>query len=95
MVTDRKIIISNGTTSVELTASPYTVQETKGFDRLEIEQNQDTGMIRVMMPGTSGTVEVTVKYEMTKYQKISYIMLVVGIGVLLILIWEERRKVHD
>lgn len=52
-------------------------------------------MIRVMMPGTSGTAEVTVKYEMTKYQKISYIMLVVGIGVLLILIWEEKRKVHD
>ena len=67
----------------------------KNGDRLEIEQNQDTGMIRVMMPGTSGTVEVAVKYEMTKYQKISYIMLVVGIGVLLILIWEERRKVHD
>lgn len=67
----------------------------KNGDRVEIEQNQDTGMIRVMMPGTSGTAEVTVKYEMTKYQKISYIMLVVGIGVLLILIWEERRKVHD
>lgn len=43
MVTDRKIIISNGTTSVELTASPYTVQETKGFDRLEIEHVKSQG----------------------------------------------------
>lgn len=37
MVTDRKIIISNGDTSAELTAMPYTVQETKGFDRLDVK----------------------------------------------------------
>ena len=43
MVTDRKIIISNGITSVELTAAPYTVQETKGFDRLEIEHVKSQG----------------------------------------------------
>lgn len=36
MVTDRKIIISNGSTSVELTSSPYTVERTKGFDRLQV-----------------------------------------------------------
>ena len=43
MVTDRKIIISNGSTSVELTAAPYTVQETMGFDRLEIEHVKSQG----------------------------------------------------
>ena len=43
MVTDRKIIISNGSTSVELTAAPYTVQETTGFDRLEIEHVKSQG----------------------------------------------------
>lgn len=43
MVTDRRIIISNGTTSVELTADPYTVQEMKGFDRLEIENVKSQG----------------------------------------------------
>ncbi len=37
MVTDKKIIISNGSTSVELTALPYTVKETKGFDRLNVQ----------------------------------------------------------
>lgn len=43
MVTDRKIIVSNGNTSVELTAAPCTVQETKGFDRLEIENVTSQG----------------------------------------------------
>lgn len=43
MVTDRKIVISNGTTSVELTSAPYTVQETTGFDRLEIEHVKSQG----------------------------------------------------
>lgn len=37
MVTDKKIIVSNGSTSVELTALPYTVKETKGFDRLSVQ----------------------------------------------------------
>lgn len=43
MVTDRKIIIANGNTSVELTAMPYTVQETKGFDRLEVQNITSQG----------------------------------------------------
>lgn len=43
MVTDRKIIVSNGNTSVELTAPPFTVQETKGFDRLEIQNVTSQG----------------------------------------------------
>ncbi len=43
MVTDRKIIVSNGNTSVELTDAPYTVQETRGFDRLEIQNVTSQG----------------------------------------------------
>lgn len=43
MVTDRKIIISNGNTSVELTAAPYTVQEARGFDRLEVQNVTSQG----------------------------------------------------
>lgn len=43
MVTDRKIIVSNGKTSVELTAPPYTVQQTRGFDRLEIQNVTSQG----------------------------------------------------
>lgn len=43
MVTDRKIIASNGNTSVELTAAPYTVQQTQGFDRLEIQNVTSQG----------------------------------------------------
>lgn len=43
MVTDRRIIASNGNTSVELTASPYTVQGTKGFDRLEVQNVTSQG----------------------------------------------------
>lgn len=43
MVTDRKIIVSNGNTSVELTAPPCTVQETRGFDRLEIQNVTSQG----------------------------------------------------
>lgn len=43
MVTDRKIIASNGNTSVELTAPPYTVQETTGFDRLEVQNVTSQG----------------------------------------------------
>lgn len=43
MVTDRKIIASNGNTSVELTVAPYTVQQTQGFDRLEIQNVTSQG----------------------------------------------------
>lgn len=37
MVTDRKIIVSNGNTSLELTSPPFTVNKTEGFDRLDID----------------------------------------------------------
>lgn len=43
MVTDRKIIVSNGNTSVELTAMPYTVQKTEGFDRVEVKNVTSQG----------------------------------------------------
>ena len=43
MVTDRKIIVSNGNTSVELTAAPYTVQQTKGFDSIDIQNVTSQG----------------------------------------------------
>ena len=43
MVTDRKIIVSNGNTSVELTDAPYTVQETRGFDRLKMQNVTSQG----------------------------------------------------
>lgn len=43
MVTDRKIIVSNGNTSVELTAMPYTVQKIKGFDRLNVKNVTSQG----------------------------------------------------
>lgn len=36
MVTDRKIIISNGWTSLEITSPPYYVKETEGFDNLDV-----------------------------------------------------------
>lgn len=37
MVTDKKIIVTNGNTSLELTATPFFVKKTKGFDRLNIQ----------------------------------------------------------
>lgn len=37
MVSDKKIIVSNGNISVELTAHPYSVKETTGFDRLNVQ----------------------------------------------------------
>lgn len=37
MVTDRVIIVSNGQTSVELTAAPFYVKDIKGFDRMKIQ----------------------------------------------------------
>lgn len=43
MVTDRKIIVSNGNASVELTAAPYTVQQIKGFDRMDIQNVTSQG----------------------------------------------------
>ncbi len=43
MVTDRKIIAGNGNTSVELTMTPYTVQEIKGFDRMEVQNVMSQG----------------------------------------------------
>lgn len=43
MVTDRKIIVSNGDTSLELTALPYTVQKTKGFDSLDVKNVTSQG----------------------------------------------------
>lgn len=43
MVTDRKIVVSNGDTSVELTAQPYTVQKIKGFDRLNVKNVTSQG----------------------------------------------------
>lgn len=43
MVTDRKIVVSNGNTSVELTAMPYTVQKTEGFDRMEVKNVTSQG----------------------------------------------------
>lgn len=36
MVTDRRIIVSNGRTSVELTSPPYYVKDTEGFDALDV-----------------------------------------------------------
>ena len=36
MVSDRRIIISNGSYSLDITASPYYVKNTKGFDRLDV-----------------------------------------------------------
>lgn len=36
MVTDRVIIISNGSTSIELTNKPYTVERTEGFDSIDV-----------------------------------------------------------
>ncbi|MDE7047070.1 MAG: phage tail family protein [Lachnospiraceae bacterium] len=37
MVTDRKIIVSNGNTSMDLTMAPYYVERTEGFDTLDIQ----------------------------------------------------------
>lgn len=43
MVTDRRVIVSNGRTSEELTRRPYTVEQTKGFDRLQIRNVTSQG----------------------------------------------------
>ncbi|MCM1057889.1 MAG: phage tail family protein [Firmicutes bacterium] len=43
MVTDRKIIISSGSRSLELTSLPYTVERAKGFDRLQIQNITSQG----------------------------------------------------
>ena len=37
MVTDRRIIAANGSTSLELTRVPYYVTRTEGFDRLDVQ----------------------------------------------------------
>lgn len=37
MVTDRKIIISNGSTSQDITEAPYYVTKTKGFDTVDVD----------------------------------------------------------
>lgn len=47
MVTDRIIMVSNGDTSVELTARPYSVQSTKGFDRLNVQIVSSQGFDQV------------------------------------------------
>lgn len=36
MVSDRKIIVSNGFTSLDITARPYYVKSTEGFDQLDV-----------------------------------------------------------
>lgn len=43
MVTDRRIIVSNGMGSLDLTAEPFYVKETKGFDRLEVQNVTSQG----------------------------------------------------
>ena len=43
MVTDRKIIVSNKKTSLELTCMPYTVQNTEGWDRLDVQNVTSQG----------------------------------------------------
>lgn len=43
MVTDRKIIVCNKKTSLELTCMPYTVQSTEGWDRLEVQNVTSQG----------------------------------------------------
>lgn len=43
MVTDRKIIVSNGNASLDLTAGPFFVNKTKGFDRLDIQNVTSQG----------------------------------------------------
>ncbi len=43
MVTDRKIIVSNKKTSLELTCMPYTVQSTEGWDRLDVQNVTSQG----------------------------------------------------
>lgn len=43
MVTDRKIIVSNGSTSLELTAMPFAVENIEGFDRLEVQNVTSQG----------------------------------------------------
>lgn len=37
MVTDRKIVVTNGNTSLELTRAPCYVTKTEGFDNLEVQ----------------------------------------------------------
>lgn len=47
MVTDRIILVSNGDATVELTAKPYSVQNTKGFDRLNVQIVSSQGFDQV------------------------------------------------
>lgn len=43
MVTDRKIIVTNGNTSLELTAYPYCVNKINGFDQLNVQNVTSQG----------------------------------------------------
>lgn len=43
MVTDRKIIASNGNISLELTGSPYSVNKISGFDQLDVQNVTSQG----------------------------------------------------
>lgn len=63
-------------------------------ERLNIEHNKETGMIRVLMPeDLQETMTVTVSYFATKYQKASYAFLLIGCGMLAAqLLWERNRR---
>lgn len=63
-------------------------------ERLNIEHNKETGMIRVLMPeDLQETMTVTVSYFATKYQKVSYAFLLIGCGMLAAqLLWERNRR---
>jgi len=58
----------------------YKAKDAEGKS-YEIDQNYTTGLVRVYMPnnGQMGIKEITVYYEGTKYQKISYIFSIIGI----------------
>lgn len=43
MVTDRRVIVSNGRTSAELTRRPFTVEQIRGFDRLQVRNVTSQG----------------------------------------------------
>ena len=69
---------------------------TESGQRLEITQIDSNGLIRVFMPAnTSGIEQVTVKYIGTKYQKLSYLLLAVGIVTFVGLYISKRKKMNS
>lgn len=72
----------------------YGVASEKGVN-YDVDLNYDTGMLRLLIPeNLTGLDTITIKYENTKYSKMSYIVSVIFFTVFLYLAL-RRKTVHN